>query len=216
MNKVKMADRPQKSFLWVLALVGFLCLAVALGAGCGLIGGGDKDQAPSKVQKKVGAKPTPAAGETGAAPAAAEEAEEEGLTLEKLRAEKEKKDQLFVFTREGKVDPFMPMEAILAVRVGPGPVPGPEVPPIQRLALSQFRLVAVVIAAENTRALVEDSTGTGYIIKAGTKIGLQNGTVTAIEPGQVQVQEEVVDKYTRETKKMTQVLKLRPDEGEKK
>jgi type IV pilus assembly protein PilP len=58
--------------------------------------------------------------------------------------------------------------------------------------LSQLRLVAIVSDQRDpreTRAVVEDSSGLGYIIRVGTPIGRNSGRVTAIERKRVVVEE---------------------------
>ena len=108
--------------------------------------------------------------------------------------------------------------------------PGKTTNPLQNMELSQAKLVAVILAGEDTRALVEDAAGVGYIIKVGTPIGNRNGRVIAIE-----TTSEEVTRYGRKmTIKRSQVvveerykvfgkpkvikstLKLKPIEGEKK
>ena len=215
-NVIKSPDRPSKSLRWVSPLVCFLGLTLALGAGCGLIGGGDK---PKPVPTKTGAK----ASAPGAAKkeAAAAKKKEESLSVDKLRAEIKARAEKFKYTREGKTDPFFPLEAVMTAPTETAEGPPPEeVPPIERLSLSQFKLVAVIVG-ERTRAMVEDSAGTGYIIKVGTKIGNRNGRVISItasikeekKPAMVRIEE---DKFKNSKEKREAVLALKPVEGEKK
>jgi type IV pilus assembly protein PilP len=93
-------------------------------------------------------------------------------------------------------DPFMPIETVAR--------PPEEnqtqardlsrLPMIQRLALNQFTLTAIVEAANpaNNSALV-DSGGTGYIIQRGTKIGPNNGFVREITSTKVIIEEPEVN-----------------------
>jgi type IV pilus assembly protein PilP len=52
--------------------------------------------------------------------------------------------------------------------------------PLERISLEQLQLRAVIRAPSGNRALVEDNSGKGYIIKNGTYIGLNSGIVTQI------------------------------------
>lgn len=63
--------------------------------------------------------------------------------------------------------------------------------PLERISLNQLKLVAVIRASSGNRALVEDSSGKGYIIKTGTYIGLNAGIVTQINAKGVVVEEEL-------------------------
>jgi Tfp pilus assembly protein PilP len=187
----------------LMALIFFL-------PGCGFFGGGDKETASNTVKGSV------TAGKKNApkpAPVPAPE-EEPPLTLELLKQRLNEKLSAYVFNPEGRVDPFMPIEAILASQIGK--VSSEEaiaLPPLQKMELSQIKLVAIVEAGEMTRALVEDSTGTGYIIQVGTKMGTNDGEVSAVQSESVEVSEQYKN-YLGEVKTRVQVLKLRLKEGE--
>jgi Tfp pilus assembly protein PilP len=89
-------------------------------------------------------------------------------------------------------DPFRPF--MLDLR------PEARIPatPLQRYELGQLTVVATVWGVSPPRAMVEDSSGMGYIITLGTPIGSNGGVVTAIEPRRVLVEERVLDFYGRE------------------
>jgi type IV pilus assembly protein PilP len=63
--------------------------------------------------------------------------------------------------------------------------------PLERISLNQLKLVAIIRASSGNRALVEDSSGKGYIVKNGTYIGLNSGIVTQINPTGLIVEEEL-------------------------
>jgi type IV pilus assembly protein PilP len=87
----------------------------------------------------------------------------------------------------GKRDPFRPY-----VQPLDGPAATRQLTPLQQYELSQLRLVAIVSDQRDpreTRAVVEDSSGLGYIIRVGTPIGRNSGRVTAIERKRVVVEE---------------------------
>ena len=87
----------------------------------------------------------------------------------------------------GRRDPFRPP------RVNQMLMGGAERTPLQRYELGQLRLVAVIYDMQDPRAVVEDEVGLGYIIRVGTKIGVNDGIVRGIERGRVLVEEESVD-----------------------
>jgi type IV pilus assembly protein PilP len=63
--------------------------------------------------------------------------------------------------------------------------------PLERISLNQLKLAAIIRTTSGNRALVEDNTGKGFIIKNGTYIGLNSGIVTQINASSVIVEEEI-------------------------
>ena len=93
----------------------------------------------------------------------------------------------------GKRDPFRPF--MLDLHSQEPREPGT---PLQRYDLGELTLVAVLWEVSPPRALVQDTSGMGYIVTAGTPIGRRNGVVKAIEPSRVVVEERVLDFYGQE------------------
>jgi len=209
---------------WRLVVVVLAVLSLSIGPGCGFLGGEDKEAPKTKVSGTVKTqkqaepeKTAPSVAEKKEPAEAAESApEEEKLTLEKLQAMQEAKAREYIFQPEGLLDPFRPIEGASQVqRAEAAPEQEEPLTPLQKMELSQVKLVAVVLAGENTSALVEDSTGLGYIIKVGTPIGTHQGKVVGIYEDRVEV-EEVYKNYLGQTKTRLSALKLRTSEGEKK
>ena len=96
-------------------------------------------------------------------------------------------DDEAAYVSMGRRDPFRPP------RVNQMLTGGAERTPLQRYELGQLRLVAVIYDMQDPRAVVEDEVGLGYIIRVGTKIGVNDGIVRGIERGRVLVEEESVD-----------------------
>ncbi len=91
-------------------------------------------------------------------------------------------------------DPFRPFTLDFRVQRPPeGPLT-----PLQRYELGQLKLVGVVVGVDPPRAMVEDSSGMGYLITIGTPVGRNGGVVKAIEAGRVVVEERLFDFYGRE------------------
>jgi type IV pilus assembly protein PilP len=92
----------------------------------------------------------------------------------------------------GAEDPFMPIESVLVVEddTEKKRQRDRERPPIQRLALNQFTLTAIVVSdnSDNNTALV-DSGGVGYLIRKGTMIGNNEGYVREITTTKVIIEE---------------------------
>jgi type IV pilus assembly protein PilP len=98
----------------------------------------------------------------------------------------------YTYKPEGKPDPFKPLI-----------VERPEVPPqkvaevvsesgapLEKMELSQLKLVAIIWNVRDPRAMVEDGAGKGYIIANGTPIGKKKGKVTQISSAGVVVSEQ--------------------------
>jgi type IV pilus assembly protein PilP len=119
---------------------------------------------------------------------------------------------------EGKIDPFEPlfkeepeppqMEAFDEKRKKRTPQT-----PLERVALSQIKLSAIMRSSAGNRALVEDATGKGYVIKKGTYIGLNAGQVKQIEKDRVIIEEEIENLMGELIVKDTE-LKLQKPAGE--
>jgi type IV pilus assembly protein PilP len=85
---------------------------------------------------------------------------------------------------------------------------------LQRYEIGQLRLVGLVFDLAPPRAMVEDSSGLGFIVTPGTAIGPNGGVVTAIRPRQVVVEEWQTDVIGEKHKKEF-VLELPADERRK-
>lgn len=95
-----------------------------------------------------------------------------------------------------KIDPFEPLfqpKPVLAKKK----IRKKRLPqtPLERIDLSQLRLVGIILAASGNRALVEESSGKGYVIKQGTYIGTNSGKVVKIKKETVIIEEEYEDVY---------------------
>ena len=99
----------------------------------------------------------------------------------------------------GKPDPFQPPVLESSRRA--------QVPPLQQFEVTEFELVAIVSGTGENRALVQDASGKGYLIKVGTPIGKNRGRVVAIADRRILIEEKVKDFLGRE-KSRTVALKI--------
>lgn len=100
------------------------------------------------------------------------------------------------YNPKGKVDPFEPLfKEQTVVAKSSKQKRKKRVPrtPLERIDLSQLKLVAIVLAKSGNRAMVEEASGKGYIISKGTYIGTNAGKVTQIQRDKVVIAEEVED-----------------------
>lgn len=102
------------------------------------------------------------------------------------------------YNPRGKLDPFAPLikekPVTLAVKHRKA-VRHKLLTPLEKLDLSQLKLVAILRAPSGNKALVEEDSGKGYIIKKGTYIGTNAGRVIDILPDKIIIEEEVEDIY---------------------
>jgi type IV pilus assembly protein PilP len=109
----------------------------------------------------------------------------------------------------GVRDPFQPFE---------GNVPGEggdlsKFDPLQNISLSQVYLVGIITGKKN-KALIQDSSGMGYIIGEGMLLGENNGIVTKITKDNVSVKQHFKD-YMGRVNTREVVLSLKKEEGVK-
>jgi Tfp pilus assembly protein PilP len=113
------------------------------------------------------------------------------------------RDEERLYTRKGRVDPFEPF-----MRGSYGQESGEEEEgaelqrrrpqtPLEKIALSQLKLTAILkLASDNDAiAMVEDPSGKGYVVKKGTWIGDQGGRVAEIRSDRIIVQEQYKDVF---------------------
>jgi type IV pilus assembly protein PilP len=103
------------------------------------------------------------------------------------------------YNPEGRVDPFAPLfkeeptattTAVQAKKVRERKIP---MTPLEKVDLSQLQLKAILRTASGNKALVEESSGKGYVITKGTYIGTRSGTVVSILKDRVIIEEENED-----------------------
>jgi type IV pilus assembly protein PilP len=101
------------------------------------------------------------------------------------------------YNPKGKPDPFEPFIRDEGQQVVKAMKPKKRTPqtPLEQIDLGQLKLVAIVASASGNRALVEESSGKGFILKPGTYVGLNSGKVVNITIEKVTIEEEYEDVY---------------------
>lgn len=117
-----------------------------------------------------------------------------------------------LYDPKGKIDPFKPLFREEKVKIK---VPNRTHPltPLEKVDLSQLKLVAVILASSGNRALVKEASGKGYVIQKDTLIGLQSGRVVQILKDRVIVKEEIEDYKGRKSIRHNE-MKLQKPPGE--
>jgi type IV pilus assembly protein PilP len=120
------------------------------------------------------------------------------------------------YNPKGKIDPFAPLFSEtpgLASSSGKKYVRRRPLTPLERIDLSQLRLVGIIWSKSGNLAMVEDATGKGYVIAKGTYIGVHGGKVVKITNDGAIVQESLENVFGKRTVKQKE-LKLQGPAGE--
>ena len=107
----------------------------------------------------------------------------------------------------GRRDPFAPI--IQELQVGKT---DSTLPPLQRVTLTELNLIAIVWGAYGYTAMVQTPEGHGYTVRRGTRIGQNNGVVSAVTERGIIVQERFTDVYGKKQER-EHVKLLHPKEG---
>ena len=107
----------------------------------------------------------------------------------------------------GRRDPFAPV--IQDLQLGKVDV---NLPPLQRVTLTELNLIAIVWGGYGYTAMVQTPEGHGYTVKRGTRVGQNNGVVSAITERGIIVQERFTDVYGKKQER-EYVKLLHPKEG---
>jgi type IV pilus assembly protein PilP len=116
-------------------------------------------------------------------------------TTETTTVAKSSSQERPIYNPKDKIDPFEPLfkeKPVVAVVKKKRKKRVPRTP-LEKIDLSQLRLVGIILASSGNRALVEESNGKGYVIKNGTYVGTNAGKVVKIEKDKVIVAEEYED-----------------------
>jgi Tfp pilus assembly protein PilP len=119
------------------------------------------------------------------------------------------------YAAKSNLDPFMPL-----IREQKAPeTQTPDKPqriltPLEKMALSQIKLVAVVVTDSMKIAMVEEATGKGYEVRMGTYMGKNGGQVVDISFDSIVVREIVTDFKGGRTERFQEIKLHKPDNGE--
>jgi type IV pilus assembly protein PilP len=122
---------------------------------------------------------------------------------------------------KGRVDPFIPLvkeEPVVVEKKALVEAKG-EVrekrakTPLEKIELDQLELKAIILAPSGNKALVEESSGKGYIISNGTYIGRNEGKVVKILKDRIVV-EELTENYEGKMTAQEKEIKLPKPPGE--
>jgi len=120
------------------------------------------------------------------------------------------------YAPEGRLDPFEPLfkKESVSVAVGKKQIQRRKpLTPLEMVNLSQLTLVGIIRAPSGNRALVQEASGKGYIVKNGTYIGTRSGKIVEILEDRIIIEEESEDIYGK-VSFIKKPLKLQTPPGE--
>lgn len=170
-----------------------LCIIPLLTVGCG-----DKGTS-SKKQEVVAKKVIPKANKIPSAKSASAKEKVDAKTQPKSEAtsDAEAGANTAVVERynpEGKIDPFVPLfkeEQVAIPAQKEKKRRRANLTPLEKVDLSQLRLLGVILAPSGNRAMVSEVNGKGYVVTVGTYMGIASGRVVEILSDRIIVEEEV-------------------------
>ncbi|MGD9822808.1 MAG: pilus assembly protein PilP [Desulfobacter sp.] len=122
------------------------------------------------------------------------------------------------YDSKDRVDPFIPLIAEKNAPVGSGSSvdtkPERTLTPLEKLELSQIKLVAVVEMKGRTIAMVEEASGKGYEVSIGTYIGPNSGKVTSVTMKGIKIEEKVKDYNGKLRKRYEEIEFHKSEDGE--
>ena len=115
----------------------------------------------------------------------------------------------------GKIDPFKPLfQASVETPDDSRKKRPPRIlTPLEKIELSQIRLVAVIVLKNRRIAMVEEASGKGYEVGVGTYIGRNQGRIAQIKDSSIIVKEPVKDIMGRLSERV-QEIKLHKNDFE--
>jgi len=108
-------------------------------------------------------------------------------------------DQMFVYDSAGKRDPFRPFD--ISVK------PSEDCArfPLTCYDVGQLRLSTVLLSTEEPKAMVDDASGVGHIVRKGAKIGRNNGEVSEILADRLRIVETLIDVTGQATSRVVEL-----------
>lgn len=93
-----------------------------------------------------------------------------------------------IYNPAGKRDPFKPFIKIIEKEVKPEV--SKSLPPLKRYSLEQFRLVGIVSAGKQPKAMIVDPEKNTYVLGVGDEIGNKDGKIVEVRDNGIMVEEK--------------------------
>lgn len=134
------------------------------------------------------------------------------------KSEKETSVSDALYNPKGRVDPFNPLvkesaEPKQAARKTEKEKRTRPKTPLEKLDLSQLKLVAVLATPDGYSAVLEESSGKGYVVEKGTYVGLNSGQIEKIESDRIVIK-EIIEDISGKSVTREKVLQIQKPVGE--
>jgi type IV pilus assembly protein PilP len=113
----------------------------------------------------------------------------------------------YFYDPKGRREPFQSMVQLIKKMKE-----GSELPPLQRVEISDMKLLGIIWGGYGYFGLIQTPDGKGYTVKEGTLLGTNGGVIKAITDKQLIVAEPTIDIAGKKTTREIEIL-LRAKEG---
>jgi type IV pilus assembly protein PilP len=113
----------------------------------------------------------------------------------------------YSYDPKSRRDPFQSMAKLLKASQNRA-----ELPPLQRVELSDVKLIGIISDHSGYYGLIQTPDGKGYTVRVGTLMGTNNGTIKNISEQKIIVAEPTLDVMGKMTTREIEILQ-RPKEG---
>jgi type IV pilus assembly protein PilP len=148
--------------------------------------------------------PLPVAKAPVPAPASVPKTDVAAVVATPVALEANKIETLFQYNPEGRRDPF---KSIIVSSEKQKSVE--NLPPLQRKEVSELKLIGIVWGGFGYGAVIQTPDGKGYAVRKGTRVGLNNGTISQITDKEIVIKEKYLDMFN-EPKMKEIVMELHP------
>jgi type IV pilus assembly protein PilP len=138
------------------------------------------------------------------APASVPKTDVAAVVATPVALEANKIETLFQYNPEGRRDPF---KSIIVSSEKQKSVE--NLPPLQRKEVSELKLIGIVWGGFGYGAVIQTPDGKGYAVRKGTRVGLNNGTISQITDKEIVIKEKYLDMFN-ESKMKEIVMELHP------
>jgi type IV pilus assembly protein PilP len=114
-------------------------------------------------------------------------------SVSQMEIQKMQPEGIVGYNPEGKIDPFVPLfkEGLISGLDKQSKERRIPRTPLEMVDLGQLKLVAIMHAKSGNKALVEETSGKGYIVAKGSYMGINSGRVVKILRDSIVIEEEV-------------------------
>lgn len=113
----------------------------------------------------------------------------------------------YAYDPRGRRDPFLSIIKLLKDDKARA-----DLPPLQRIEISDMKLMGIVWAGNEYYGLLQTPDGKGYTVREGMLVGTNNGVVKSISEKRIVVSEPTLDFSGKKTTREIEILQ-RPKEG---